>query len=120
VQRKPIVYFFVILPLLWGGAMGIAIGMLSAYSYITGIPPADVPNKNGLLILLPSFCLWIPVALVLGNCVLHLLPPLRRIAEDYTASSKQPGFAETQKMLLRITTLWAAVCIPLITLGFVL
>ncbi len=119
-QRKPIVYLFVILPILIGGAIGLIIALVEIYSYVTGLPRYAIPRLNGVLITLPALFLWIPISLLIGNRVLYSLPPLRRIAEKYAAQAGRPGFMENQTALLKALGAIALVCIPLILLGFML
>jgi hypothetical protein len=109
----------VILTLLRGSVFVVA-ALIGAYSAVRGVPPAAVPDVNGLLIALPAFFLWIPVSLLLSNVILYSVPPLRRIAEEYAARADQPGYVKAQKTLLKVLGVFALVCVPLIVLGFVL
>jgi hypothetical protein len=118
--RKPLIYLVVILPLFVAGSLCVVLGLVLAYSRLNGIPPSAVPNFNGILISLPALILWIPVALFLGNFILYCVPPFRRIAERYASESRRPGFVESQKELLKVTLVFASICIPLIVLGFIL
>ena len=116
--KRPIVYLAVILPLLSVGGFVLIAGMLAIYSKITGTPPANIHNRNGMLITLPAFFLWIPLSLILSNCVLFVVPPLRRIAERFVAEAHRPGFYESQRQLLVMLAAFAVICVPLIALGF--
>jgi hypothetical protein len=116
--KRPVVYLAVILPLLSVGGVASIAGMLAIYSKITGTPPANIPNRNGLLIGLPAFFLWIPLSLFLSNCVLFVVAPLRRVAERFVAEAHRPGFFESQRQLLVLSAAFAVICVPLIALGF--
>jgi hypothetical protein len=116
--RKPPVYLAVMLPIFWLGLMTLCWLLLRAYHSISGTPLNAIHNRNGLLLLLPAFVLWIPLSLLLSNVVLYVTPPLRRVAERYVMKSNHPGFLKSQQMLLKMTGLLALVCIPLIALGF--
>jgi hypothetical protein len=119
-EPKPAVYLLVIVPITAGGGLGLVVALLVAYCRITGIPLAALPNRNGLLLSLPAFLLWVPAGLLLANVVLHAVAPLRRIAERYAARAGQPGYGESQKMLLQALGAFAVICVPLIVLGFLL
>jgi hypothetical protein len=118
--RKPIIYFFVLLPVQLCGFLGAILGLQAAYAALHHIRFRDVPNLNAALIGLPAVFLSIPINLLIGNCVLFLIPPLRRIAESYSAKTSRVTFCEAQLMLLRITLYIALVTVPLIVLGFIL
>jgi hypothetical protein len=118
--KKPFIFFLVILPVFGGGAASIVSALVTAYARMAAVPMSSVPNLNGLLISLPTIFLWIPVALLLSNCVLFAVPPLRRIAEAYVARSGRPGFAESQRQLGKVALIMALFCVPLIALGFLL
>ena len=117
---KPPIYILLIFPILLGGGLPLVVGLIKAYARISGHPLAAIPNINGLLIALPAFFLWLPLALLLSNTVLFVVPPLRRIAERYTAQAGRPGFRQSQILFGKIAILAAAICIPLIALGFIL
>jgi hypothetical protein len=119
-QKKPAIYLLVILPILIGGALLLVVSLIAAYSRMTGIPPAGVPNLNGLLIALPALLLWIPVSLLLGNVVLFSISPLKRVAEQYSREPGRPGFRESQRLLVKVAVAVAVVSVPLIVLGFLL
>ncbi len=109
-----------ILPILFFGGFGLIAAMIFAYSQLCDVPRSAIPDLNVMLISLPAFFIWIPLGLLLGNCVLYLVAPLRRNSEKYVAEEEEAGFAESQKALLKAFSVTAIVCIPLIILGFVL
>ncbi len=94
--------------------------LVELYSRLKGVPRSAIPNLNGLLIMLPAFFVWIPTSLILANLVVYCVPPLRRTAEQYSERAGRPGFAHSQKALLKALGLFAFVCFPLIALGFIL
>jgi len=120
VQRKPVAYLLLILPILVGGGVCLIAALVGSYSQVKGVARSAMPNLNGLLIALPAFLLWIPISLLMANVILYCVPPLRRIAEGYAAQAGRPGFVESQKTLLKVLGVFALVCLPLIVLGFVL
>ena len=120
IERKPIIYLLVILPILLVGGIGIPSLLLRTYSRNHGILPSAVPDLNGFLIMLPAIFLWIPLTLLLANCVFFVVPPLRTIAEAYVVRAHRPGFLESQRQLGKLALLFAAFCVPLIVLGFTL
>ena len=96
------------------------IALPEAYAQLHGISPRSVPDLNEYLIVFPAMILWLPVGLVIANCVLFVVPPFRRVADAYVARAQRPGFYEAQWSLLKGVLVFAAVCVPLIILGFVL
>jgi hypothetical protein len=118
--KKPAVYLLVILPIFLAGAIAVSTGLVALYARMVEIPQSSIPRLNGLLISLPALFLWIPIALLLANCVLFVVPPLRKIAETYTAQARRPGFGESQRVLGKVALVMAANCVPMIVLGFVL
>ncbi len=120
VQRKPLIYLLVILPVFVVGGMSLIVALIEAYSQIRGVASSAIPGLNGLLITLPTFFLWIPISLLISNVLLCSLPPLRRMAEEYVARSGHAGFAQSQKGVLKLVGIFAFVCLPLILLGFIL
>ncbi len=120
IQRKPVIYLVVILPVLVIGSFCLVAILIETYSRVTGVSRSAIPNVNGLLITLPALLLWIPITLMLSNVVVHCIPSLRRIAEEYAARTGRPGFARSQKLLLKVAGVCALVCLPLLVLGFVL
>ena len=119
-QRKPVVYLFVILPIIAGGGMCLLLTLIEAYSRVKGVAHSAIPGLNALLIALPAFFLWIPIGLLVSNLMLYFISPLRRMAEEYVVRSGHPGFAESQKELLKWIRIVALVCVPLVLLGFIL
>ena len=119
-QKKPAIYLLVILPILGIGGISVVIALESAYARMTGASLSSLPRLNGLLISLPALCLWVPIALLFGNCVLFAVPPLRRIADTYTTQANRPGFIESQRQLGRMALIMALICVPLIIQGFML
>lgn len=117
-RKKPAVYLVVILPILVGGGNLIVAGLQALYMDVTA--RSEVPVLNEILILLPALVLWVPITLLLANCVLYALPRLRRIADAYSARAEQPGFGGSQRQLGRFSFILAWVCVPLIVLGFVI
>lgn len=100
--------------------MAVFIGLTEAYSQIHGIPKSLIPDLNGFLITLPAFFLWVPIALLLSNCLLWVVPRLRRTAENYATEAKRPNFAESQKQLAKLALAVSTLCLPLIVIGFLL
>jgi hypothetical protein len=118
--KKPGIYLLAILPILVGGSIWVVASLTAAFAELTGVPRSSIPDLNYLLISLPALFLWIPVAFLLSNCVLFVVPPLRRVAERYVAKERRPSFRESQRLLGKISLIMALVCVPLIALGFVL
>jgi hypothetical protein len=119
-ENRPLVYLSVMLPVLLVGGLGIVAALMAAYARFTGIAQHAVPRLNALLISLPTLILWIPLALLLGNCVLYLIPRLRTAAERYADESGHAGCRDSQRQLAIAAIVMALVCLPLITLGFLL
>ena len=117
--KKPTIYLLVILPILAGGGIAVVMGLIVTYSRIVGVQLHSISDLNGMLISLPAFFLWIPVSLMLSNCVLYIVSPFRSIAEEYVARAKRPGFGDTQRMLGKILLYMSFICMPLIALGFI-
>jgi hypothetical protein len=118
-QSKPVVYLFVILPILIGGGLGSVVVNLGTFSRFRNVDMSAIPCMNGLLISLPAFFLWIPASLLISNLIFYFVPSLRRIADNYAVLSGHPGFKESQKKLLKLFWAFSLVCIPLIILGFI-
>jgi hypothetical protein len=114
------VYLLITLPILVVGGFCLIVALIGAYSRVTGVPRSAMPVRNGLLIALPAFFLWMPASLWLSNIVLRGIAPLRRVAEQFSARSGRPGFARSQADLLKVLGVFALICIPLIALGFLL
>ncbi len=119
-KPKPAVYLLVILPTLVLGGLAFVTALILAYSHVTGVPRNAVPNLNGLLIGLPALVLWVPLGLLFSNLVLFSVPPLRRVADKNADTGGRPGFAESQRALLKVLVVCALICVPLTVLGFVL
>jgi hypothetical protein len=96
----------------------VAFGLLWLYARQHGVRTDDVPEANALLILLPTFFLWIPLALVLSNVVLKRIRPLRKIAESYASTADRPGYDASQRQLAKVLGWLAAFCVPLILVGW--
>ena len=119
-RKKPVIYLFVVLPVLVGGGLAIILAEIAGFANYRGISRSAIPDINGMLISLPTFFLWIPLSLIVSNLILFAVPALRHVAEQYVAESKRPGFRDSQRQLFRIAIWMAALCVPLIALGFVL
>jgi len=98
--------------------VGVVIALIETFSELRGVPRSAIPNLNGALISLPAFVLWLPISLLLSNCVLYAVPSLRRVAERFVLEARRPSFRESQRQLLQIAAVIALVCVPLIVLGF--
>jgi hypothetical protein len=118
-QNKPVIYLFVILPILIGGGIGFVVVNLETFSRFRNVEMSAIPRINGLLISLPAFFLWIPASLLISNLIFYFVPLLRRIANNYAVLSGHPGFKESQKTLLKLFWAFSMVCIPLIIWGFI-
>jgi hypothetical protein len=116
-RERPRIYLLVFLPLLLLGGPVVA-ALVSGYARFRGIPVSSVPNLNGMLIGLPALIFWIPLSLLTGNYILRIVPPLRKIAEEYSTRAKRPGFSESQAQLVRLTMLIGVICGPILVLGF--
>lgn len=117
IPRRPRVYLVVILPMLIAGAL-VPLTLVSVYASSHGLSSSEVPTANALLIGIPAFFLWIPLALLLSNAILKSIPKLRLIAETYVAKAARPEYADSQRELLKVLCWVAAPCIPLILLGW--
>jgi hypothetical protein len=118
-QNKPVVYLFVILPILICGGLGSVVVNLETISRFRNVEISAIPRINGLLISLQAFFLWIPASLLISNLIFYFVPSLRRIADNYAVLSGHPGFTESQKILLKFFWAFSMVYIPLIILGFI-
>ena len=119
-ERKPLIYLATILPIFLAGGIGLPALLTSLYAHGRSIAPTAIPNLNRILITLPAIFLWIPSTLLLANFVLFVVPPLRAIAESYASRAQRPGFYESQRQLGKVALLLVAICLPLISLGFIL
>jgi len=118
--KKPPIYLIIILPVLVGGYFLIVWSNLTAFKYLNGIGINQIPEKNALLILLPSFFLWVPVSLLLSNAIISVIPSTRKIAENYVKKANKPDYTKTQKALKKLFWSIASIAIPLILLGYLL
>ena len=105
--------------MLVGGCLTVIYGLLELFVRIRGIQPIEIPDLNKALIMFPAMIMWGPVSLILSNCVLYIVPPLNAIATKYASEAKRPGFADSQKRLGKVALYIMVVCVPLITLGFI-
>ena len=119
-EKKSGIFLLVILPILVGGGFAIVAGLTDVFADMRGIQAKSLPNLNMILICLPAIFLWLPVSLLLSNCVMYVVPPLRQIAETYASDADRPDFAESQRMIGKVTFYMLLVCGPLIALGFFL
>jgi hypothetical protein len=117
-RGKPLVYLAIVLPMLVGGGLAVMLGLERVFAMSRGIPLAAIPQRNGMLIALPAFFLWIPLALLLANLVVQAISPMRRVAEQYQRRTGTPDFGESQRELGRFAIGTAVLAIPLIALGF--
>jgi len=115
---KPAIYLLVILPILIVGGVLLPLRLLHYYAASKGIPLAAVQNIPGMLIALPAFFIWVPVGLLISNVVLAAIPPLRKIAVEYSLRAGRPGFLGSQLELFLVLLVICVVCVPLIVYGF--
>jgi hypothetical protein len=118
VTKRPLAYLVVILPLLVLGGMALLFALLRAFAEVRGVARSAIPNVNGILICLPALLFWMPISLLLSNCVLFAVPRLRRVAERFAAEAQRPDFRQSQRQLLIATGAIGLVCVPLVLLGF--
>jgi hypothetical protein len=117
-QRKPKVYLAVILPVVVLGGVFCIAQLVSFYAARKGIPVSAIPNTAGLLIAIPAAFLWLPLGLPLSNVIIGVVPPLRRVAQQYSAATASPGFVKAQFQLFMFLLATGCVCIPIILYGF--
>lgn len=117
-QRKPLVYLAVILPLLVVGGIAVSSMLARSYAAQRGIPVSAINDAAAVWIVIPGFLLWIPACLLIGNGLLHAIPPLRRIAVRHASETGGPDFIRSQRQLLRLFLVLAVICIPAIAAGF--
>ena len=117
-RRKPAIYLVVILPILVVGGMFVIVRLMSYYAYLNGIPLSAALDKASMLIALPAFFIWIPLSLFISNLVLEIVPPLRKVARQYSSESRTPGFLASQFQLFMALVAISIVCVPLIIYGF--
>ncbi len=118
--KKPIIYLLVILPVLVGGGFTLVLAAMLMFAYTKGISPSDIPDLNGFFISLPVILLWIPYSLVLSNFIMYIIPPMRRIAENYAKESGRADFRNSQLRLGKFSLYWSIPWVVLIVLGFYL
>lgn len=116
--RKPAIYLWVIVPILWGGAIAIPTCLLLVHAAMRGVRMSEVPDATALMITIPAFIVWIPAALVLSNFVMAAIPSMRRIAQEYSRRTGTSGFFKSQLQLMGLTAIFAVICIPIIIYGF--
>jgi hypothetical protein len=119
IRRKPAVYLVIVLPIFLVGGMLGPIGLINTYLSWRRLDH-PIPNINGILIAVPAVALWIPITLLLSNVILHSVPYLRRVSEQYAEASGQPGYGESQRALARVALAMSIVCFSLMALGFLL
>lgn len=117
---KPAIYLAVILPLLVGGSLLVFWLLLSAYSTARAVPVPAISDARALLLVLPGFAMWVPLCLLIANRILYAVPPLRRLAERHVAAAGRPDFRQSQRRLLVVFLIAAAVCLPIIAAAFLL
>lgn len=117
-RRKPLVYLAVLLPLLLVGGIAVPAALVGSYAAHRGVTVAAVKDAAALWVAIPGLLLWIPASLLIGNYILHAIPPLRRIAEHHVAETGRPDFVRSQRQLLRMFLAFAAVCVPVIAAAF--
>jgi hypothetical protein len=72
-----------------------------------------VPDSiGGLLIALGLLFAWCPIAMIVGNVIVHAVPPARRALDQEGSTTRGTGFRGSNRALLRL----AAVLIPLGTM----
>ncbi len=98
--------------------IAISAWLVSTYAVMRGISMRDVPNATSLLITLPAIIVWIPIALLLSNCVMAVMPPLSKVAQAYARRTGTPGFLKSQFQLMGLAAILALICVPIIILGF--
>lgn len=117
-SQKPTIHLAVILPLLVGGNLLLAWLLLSAYAALREIRIPEIPDAKALMLVLPGFVLWIPSSLLVANSILFAIPSLRRVANRHAAATGRPDFKQSQRELLIVFMIAAAVCLPIIAAAF--
>jgi len=102
------------------GIRSAAVGLVALLARATGATLATVPNGAAIVVACCGALLAVPVALMLSNLVLRALSPLRRIAGRDAARNGRPDFAASQRALLRLFLVLAAICAPIIAATFAL
>lgn len=115
---RPAAFLLVGLPILWGGMLAAAVGLVALLARATGATLATAPPAAAIVVACCGALLAVPPALMLSNLVMRALPSLRRIAGRDAARNGRPDFAASQRTLLRLFFLLAAVCVPIIAATF--
>jgi hypothetical protein len=116
-MQRPRIYLAIILPLLLVGLVPV-VAMQWFYARSLGMPLSAIPSPNGILIAVPTFILWIPLALMASNLILYAVPSLRSIAVTFAAEAGMPPLIEIQRRLALFALALAVICIPLVAWGF--
>lgn len=114
---RPVVFLTVLLPLVLGSMLAGGVGLVALLARATG---TTVPNVAAIVVGTCGLLLAIPVALMAANLVLFAVSPLRRIAEADVARNGRPDFGASQRALLRLFFVLAAICAPIIAATFAL
>ena len=117
---KPAVHLAILLPLLLGGMAGSSLALVATYARRTDTTLATVPPLPATILALCGAFLAIPLALLLGNGVLFVASPVRRIAHAHARHPQRPGFVASQRVLLKVFAAIAAVCVPIVIAMFAL
>jgi len=70
------------------------------------------------MLLLPGLVLWIPLSLIVANSILILIPSLHRVAKRHATAAGRPDFKQSQRGLLIVFMIAAAVCLPIMASAF--
>ncbi len=95
-----------------------SLSMMSLLAKVKGCEVRDLPELSGFLVALPILFLSMPVFLFFMNCLIYLIPPARRMTENYVERKGRPGFWESQKTLGAIIAWVGLFTLPLVVLGF--
>ncbi len=117
---RPVVFLMVLLPLVLGSMLAGGVGLVALLARTTGTTLATVSNVAAIVVGTCGLLLAIPVALMAANLVLSAVSPLRRIAEADVARNGRPDFGASQRALLRLFFVLAAICAPVIAATFAL
>jgi len=82
--------------------------LTATYAMAAGVALTSVPRTIVFSIGMHALPPWIPLSLMLANCVFFFVPSLRKVAEKYIAEADRPGFKESQKSLGIATAILAA------------
>jgi len=91
---------------LWVGSI-VLLGRLYAWRHEGSVVTVLPDNLAGSLMALAAFFMWIAPALVLGNCLVWLVPAARRVLDDEARSHPGTSFLESNRDLIRLA-LWVA------------